>query len=237
MPDTALTICEEAADELQVRGAGQTLASEDADTLLVTLNRLLDSWNAKRRAVYGDTFNTYTLQAALAPHTIGASGATWTVTQRPVTIEAAQLVEDGIGRPIIVRDAAWWAAQQSKELTGDPTDVFYDADWPLGRLFFWPVPDAAKTVELWTRVLLAQLTLATTFTMPPGYKDAVVLTLAEKSAVKFGKSVPVELAHLAREARALIFGNNDRVPSLVTADAGIPGGCGRPYDYRSGPFQ
>lgn len=236
MPDTARTICEEAADELQIKGAGQTLEAEDADTLLVTLNRLLDSWNAKRRAVYADTFNSYTLSAALSPHTIGASGATWTVTQRPVSIESAQLLTDGIGRPIEVKDAAWWAAQPNKALTGDPTHVAYDAAWPLGRLFFWPVPDAAKDVELWTRVVLAQMTLDTEFTLPPGYKNAIVLTVAEHAAVKFGKSVPVELAHLAREARALIFDNNDRVPSLATADAGLPGGCSRAYDFNRGPY-
>lgn len=216
---------------LEMGGIGIDETPDDAIMVfgLSKLNIVLDNWNAERAAVYADAFNTYTLTPSLTPHTIGPTG-TFVVTSRPQTIDAdPQLLltssSPDVGMRITRRDDQWWAEQKVKGLTSAyPTDVYYEHDWPNGKLFFWPVPTTAWDVELKTRVLLAQLTLNTAYAMPPGYKDATILTLAEDLCTPLGKPMPADLAIRASKSRARIFNANGKSRRLITRDAGIPRG-------------
>ncbi len=231
---TAAEIVRDAFYEVGRLALGQTLPGDLAEFGLGKLNRLLDLWNAQRTAVYAEQIASFTLSPNTSPHTIGVSGATWTATQRPVSLLAATLVIGTIRQPIQIRTAEWYAGLATPEQTSEtPTDVYYAAGWPLGSLYFYPVPTAASTVELWSRVVLAALALADTFTMPPGYQEAVTLTLAETLAGPLGVAMPADLARLAREARGHVFGNNDVIPAYVP-DAGLPGVGGGWYDYQTG---
>jgi len=85
------------------------------------------------------------------------------------------------------------------------------------------------------RVLLDEsVALASTFSLPPGYRQAMTLTLAEMATRPYGIP-PDRISTLrvdAAAARALIFGNNDQVPRLRTADYGMtPGAGGRRADF------
>jgi hypothetical protein len=238
MAVTIRTICTDAAKELEAIGAGETLSADDASTFLGLLRRLLNLWNADRRAVYATAFAEFTLVANLSPHTIGPTGATFTVTQRPVSLEGANLVLNlttpNVNTPIHVRDAQWWLRQSVPDLTSTyPTDVYYQPDWPNGKLFFWPVPTAAYDVQLMTRVLLSDtVDLNDSFSLPPGYQDAITLTLAEMSRRTFSRPVDPTLVRDASIARAAIFGNNDVIPRLTTRDAGMtPGRGGTRADF------
>jgi hypothetical protein len=207
VPTTALNICQDALFEIGVLAPGESLQAADGAFALGKLNRLIDNWNAERAAVYSDQFEAYTLVPSLAPHTIGPTGATFTVTQRPVTIEGASVILDNVTPavyvPIAVRDAAWWDAQTVPDLTAEfPTDVYYEPAWPNGKLWFWPVPTTAYGVNLMTRIVLAELTLASSFSLPPGYKDAITLTLAEDLASPYGAQISQITREKARDARA-----------------------------------
>lgn len=225
---TALDIISDALNELGVLSAAETPSAEDAAFGLRRLNQLLDSWNAERDAVYADVFASGTLTPSLSPHTIGPTG-TIVTAQRPVSIEGANLMLSSTVRSSIdvTRDASWWFARSTPLLaTTIPTDLYYDPTWPNGSLYFWPVPTTTGPVELWTRQVLAALTLVTVFTMPPGYQEAVSLSLAEAIAPAYGGQVPPQTSASAAKARARIFNNNRVVPKLVTRDEGIPGGRG-----------
>lgn len=227
MPFTARDLIRESAQEIGVVGAGGALGAADADFLLQKFNRLLDNWNADRAAVYASAFNTYTLVPDLSPHTIGPTGATFTLAVRPVSVVSAQLIltdsSPNVNTPITIRDAAWWADQAVPSLeTTFPTDLYYQPDWPNGKLFFWPVPQTAYGVQLETRVLLSQVTLNTEISLPPGYRDALTLTLAVDACPAYGRQVPQGLAIAASAARARIFANNDVTPLLATQDSGMP---------------
>lgn len=242
MPFTALNLCEDAAREIGIFGEGNSLLSADANFFLGVFNRLLDNWNAERAAVYASAFNTFTLTAGLSPHTIGPTGGTFTLAVRPVSLVSASLILSGGSLPIYktlnVRDAQWWDAQTVPTLsTSIPTDVYYQPDWPLGKLYFWPVPSTAYQVRLETRVLLAQVALGTTIDLPPGYRDALTLTVAEQACRAFGRPVTPDLASSAAKSRARVFANNDVTPILVTHDSGMPSGHGSYLNWRSGlPF-
>lgn len=231
-------ICIDALQELNVIQAGDVPDGTMMDFVGKKLKRLFDSWNAKQAAAYADLFSTFTLTAHLSPHTIGltANTPTWVVTvTRPQRIEYASLIMAGttdVFLPITLRDREWYDALTVPDLeTAIPTDLYYNPSWPNGSLFFYPVPSVAKQVLLVTKVALAQLELTDTFTLPPGYQDAVTLTLSEEIAGPYGKAgspIALDVARRARERRSVIFDNNVLVPSLQTQDAGMPGGGGTP---------
>jgi hypothetical protein len=235
---TGLALCRRAAIEIGHLDPIETLSAGDADFILGTVNAVLNDWNAEREAVYSDVFTTYSTVGALSPHTIGPTG-TLVTGQRPVTIDGAnRILAPGVRSPIRTdRDKAWWLAQSVPALaTTIPTDLYYDATWPNGSIYFWPVPSGVFAVELMTRMVLAALTLASTFTMPPGYENALMLTVAEQIAAPLGIGVPPKTEALATKARDRIFTNN-RVPTpkLRTRGSGLGRG-GTTYDFRTGSW-
>jgi hypothetical protein len=232
---TAAALCTEVLRELQVLQANESASASDATATLGIINLILDAWNAERDKVYADQQLTFTLTQSLNPHTIGPTGATWTTSQRPVSIAAANLVIDTIRYGINIRDRQWYTDLTLPELsTQQPTDLFYDPSWGNGKLYMYPVPDAAYDVELWVRIVLAGLSLDDDVSMPPGYHKALKLTAAEDAASLFGVPVSPDLIRRASNARAVIAANNVTVPTLATRDAGMPSGRGGWFNYYTG---
>ena len=226
---------DQAFTEIRVRRAGETLEPENMALGLALYNRLLDLWNGDGRAVYSEAFSTaLTLTPSLSPHTIGPSG-NLDITVRPVRLLSVEInIGSSVYVPVNVRDAAWYQEQSTPAVTESvPTDVYYKADWPLGRMYFFGVPSTAYGTRIWYHTILVAVAQTDTFSMPPGYQTAIELTLAEDLADSLGQSVSASLARRAREARGLIFGNNDTVPRIVTADAGLNSGGAQDIDWRT----
>lgn len=220
---TTRDLITEALQDLAVLMPGDPLDDTEATAALSKVTRILDNWNAERAGVYASRQTTYTLVPDLQPHTIGpaASSPTFTVTQRPVSIEWANLLLSGgaldVYLPLNLRDADWFSALSVPGLSTDiPTDLYYSPEWPLGRLYFWPVPAAAYQMQLRTRIVLADLALDDDVSLPPGYRDALTLTLGEMLAPVYPPAHADPVA--AATARARIFANNDVTPRLATAD-------------------
>lgn len=203
------------------------------------LDEIYDDLNATPDGVYASSLVSYTLTPNLQPHTIGPSGATFTVGLRPLAVLGANIilntVTPNVRSPLNIRDDAWWLALRVPGITSTlPTDLYYSPDWSLGQsqsgnangaIYLWPVPTAAYLVELQTAQTLAALTLLDTFSLPPGYQSACRLTLAEHLANPLtGAPVSADLVTRAQTARARVFDLNDMPPSIATADAGMPGG-------------
>lgn len=224
----------QAFTEIRVARAGDPLSPEDMALGLYLFNRRLDSWNASDRAVYSEAFTDATLTPNLSPHTIGPSG-NFNVTVRPVRVlNAAINIGSSVFVPMNVRDAAWYAIQAVPAITESvPTDVYYKPDWPLGKLYFYGVPSTAYSVRIWHETILASVAQGDDFAMPPGYQEALELTVAEDLADSLGQLVTPSLMRRAREARARIFGNNDREPRIATCDAGLAIGTPTDIDWRS----
>jgi hypothetical protein len=222
--------------EIRVLNAVDPANAPDLSYVLRKVNRQIDQWNAKRQAIYAVESVTFNLTPGLSPHTIGPSPATVVVSSRPESLEpsGASWTENDIVTPITVRDMTWWAQQGTPAIEmAFPTDVAYNPAWPNGELYFWPVPNAATSVSLQVRVVLAALTETSTLDMPPGYAEALILTVAEGCIDPFGVDVPATLSRRAMEARGIAFGNNIDSPPLETSDYGVPSGGGY-FDYLTG---
>lgn len=231
--------------EIRSARAGDTVGGDDLAHALLVFNEYLDALNADDRAIYAVTFTTHTLTPSLQPHTIGLAANTPTLsvtTARPTKVIGANLVltsvTPNVRVPITVRDRGWWLNVATRGITSTvPTDLYYSADWPNGSIYLWPVPTAAYGLELETSTLLAQVLQSDTLDLPPGYQQALRLTLAELIASSFGQKVSDLTARNAKIARARIWGNNDVTPNLCTRDAGMPGGRGGGFDYRTGEIR
>src|ERR1700719_1979853 len=145
---TVLDVVTDAFIEIGACPPGENPSAEEAQWGLRQLNDMFDVWQALKKYVFSYQFNIYTLVAGLSPHTIGPSGVATFDTSgqpRPVRLESAATLLNTSGTlvdaPIInVRDRAWWANQQTKQIqTNNPTDVHYDPTSPGGSLYFWPV--------------------------------------------------------------------------------------------------
>src|SRR5690349_21746077 len=132
---------------------------------------------------------------------------------RPVEIIAAAIIltnqSPNVTLPLNIRGDEWWAVNQVKTLVSSlPTDLYYSPDFPNGSLFFWPIPNIAYGLELEVSVLIADLTLDSVFSLPEGYQEAIITTVAESVCSTFGKPIPSDLSSRAMRARAIIQANN-----------------------------
>ncbi len=201
---------------------GETPNAADANFVLGKLNRILDQWSARKIFAFAEQFAVYNLVPNLAPHTIGPTGV-FVVPVRPVRILGATLrlnsVAPAVDCPIHIRDADWWNNQRVKSLaTAIPTDLYYEADLPNGSLYFWPVPNVAYQVVLRTwQVVSTFATLATSYNLPPGYEEALTMSLAASLIGPNSQGLLLQ----AKEAIAAIQGNNSKSPRISTADFGM----------------
>lgn len=238
---TASEIINDALIEIGILAPGDedNLSGDVAQWAFRQLNDLIDVWSAQRAFVYSLQEPIYPFTPGLSPHTIGPNAATWYQRQRPVRIVSANLLLNGTGGgtnivdlPInVTRDAAWWAAQQTKGVETDvPTDLYYNADWENGQCYFWPVPNVANSVRLQLWTLITQLGSITDEiggeggpgTLPPAYRAGLKYTLAEMLCPGAKVELDPTLEAKARKARIAIFGNNAKSPKIATADYGMP---------------
>lgn len=209
--------------EIGVLAAGETLSAEDAAFGLSKVNRMFDNWNTESNFIYGTLLFQGTLTANKNPHTIGPAASTpdFTVTTaRPLKILGANLVltdqTPNIFRPLKIVDDEWWMNNPVPSLaTQIPYYLWPNYSWPTASLFLWPVPTTAYGIrlDLWT--LFSSMALADTFTLPPGYEDAVTLSLAESLTSSYGKQPSPVLVQQAALARGRVKSLNSEAPTMA----------------------
>jgi len=85
------------------------------------------------------------------------------------------------------------------------------------------VPNFAYQVRLEMWVILSQLAdLKAQFSLPPAYRKAITLTLAEDLCPSLGQVPNPQLSKMAAAARKAVQSNNDGSPRTTTTDSGLP---------------
>jgi len=244
---TALDLITDAFIEIGATAPGEQPSADEAQWGLRKLNDLLDTVQALAAWVYGYDWTQYTLVPGLQPHTIGpADGGgvgqpvpTFSTGDlpRPVRIDGAAQLQNP-GTPTQVRleinckhDKDWWQNVQTNLIeTNVVTDLYYDPTSPLGSLYFWPVPNTAAIVELQLWQAVQQFEAITdpiggpggAGIWPPGYRNAIKLTLAEMLLPGSQRDANTTLAKAALFARSAVLGNNAKSPRMRTTDTGVP---------------
>lgn len=228
MPNTYADLVSDALGKIRMVRGGDPVNPDNMAFGLRALNRRIDAWNAVRPRVFRTFLNDFTLTPNHTPHTIGPSGADFTVTgNRPVSIDAAELnIGGGNFQPIRVMDWRGYAAvSQPSQTSTYPFLLYYDPAFdsttPVGNCYFWPIGTSALTVRLWIRQVLTQVAETDNVVLPPAYELALLLSLAEDFAEDFGQDVSPKLEKQARLARAAVDSNNRVTPYLDTRDSGV----------------
>jgi hypothetical protein len=240
---TVEDICQDAAIEVGLIGPGEPLDGEIGQWIFRKINYLLDTWATSKKYVYASAFNDYVLPSNLpvaadgsAKATIGPGPtATYFATQRPVKILSASAIINNTTPPVLapiqIDDNQWWAGVTLPGITSMyPTNLFYNPAFPNGELYLWPISNTNFGLRLETWAILSQFNTITdpiggpgsTFTVPPGYRTAIMLSVAESLQAGAEKTKP-DLKANAAAARAAIFGNNAPPANISTRDSGMPG--------------
>lgn len=241
---TVLDLCVDAAIEAGIIGPGEggNLDGDVAQWIFRKLNYQFDTWATSKKYVYASTFNDYVLPTNLpvaadgsAKATIGPGpGATYFARQRPVKILSASAIINNTTPPVLapiqIDDSQWWAGLTLPGITSMyPTDLFYNPAFPNGELYLWPISNTNFGLRLEAWVLIDQFDAITDpiggvdspKTVPQGYRNAIMLTLAESLQAGSSKANPLLTANAAA-ARAAIFTNNSPPANISTQDSGMP---------------
>jgi hypothetical protein len=227
MPETtALDIIQDALEKIQAYGPGDTVGDADAQRALNVLNNMLDSWSTEALTVFAYQEQSTVLTVGKIQYTIGQSGSPDLNLPRPIRLlsgPGSAYVLDTMGNrydvEVLTQDQ-WnriWNITNTN--SSWPTSLFYDPQFPLGILNVYPSPNQGGMTLFWDSYLaLTQFaTLYTAFSFPPGYKLALVDTLARRLWRYFKKTseqIPNDIVSDAAGAKRNIKRVNNREVEL-----------------------
>lgn len=240
-PLKLLDIIVAALEEIGVVAPGDQAAAQDVDLCRRRANSIFDQWGARRGMVFTVTFPVFALQANHQPHTIGPKGD-FDVAKAPVRIVNANLQlassPTPSNYPISIKDADWWANNRIQGLQSTfPTYLYYERDFPLGSLNFWPVPQQVNNVQLEVWNDFAEFVKAEDqFVAPQGYREALMYEIALSVFPSFWPAKQPNAVTVARAKKALsiVLGNNQRCPSLSLTGQGDPSKVRGDFNWRTG---
>jgi hypothetical protein len=218
---TAFQIITRAMKICGALGQNETPTSSEAADGLTSLNDMLDSWNTDRTYIYTVDQNTVPVVNGQAVYTIGPSGD-FNIT-RPVKIEGAFVRINGVDFPIKEINDQDYNSIPVKTNGGIPMYYYYDAAFPVGTLYLYPVPTEGDLyVDIWQQ--LTQFTdLYTDLSFPPGYNRALNYNLAQELAPEYPVDLPPQAVQIAAESLANIRNRNLPAPVMKTEVGALVG--------------
>lgn len=216
-----------------VLGVGQSALAEDYQDSFAALNAMLGLWNRNRWLIW-HLVDVSVLSTGAQSYTIGP-GCDFNIA-RPDRLEAAffrQIVSsqpNQIDYPLQILQAREdYNLIALKTLVSWPTYIFYDAAFPVGRVYPWPVPQAAVySIHLSLTETLTQFTsYVQTINLPPEYFETLWTNLAVRLAAIYpGSAVSQPIVDLAKGSIEVLRMANAQIPNLR-----MPAGLSRPALY------
>lgn len=219
---------------------GQAASAEDLTQGWVYIQWMLQQWARKRWHVY--RLVQLSLQATGAlTYSVGPGGdfSTGTLSNsvRPAKIASAFIRQTS---PSLVTPTDWpvgileskqdYDRIRIKSLSTISSVLWYDPSWPLGTLYFWPIP--SNEYALYISVLLQLpprfLTQAEVINLPLEYYMAIVSNLAMIMRGRWGISTfPGDtVPGMAKSSIAVLYETNVAIPRLeMPGDLGSAGGA------------
>ena len=209
-----------------VNGVGQTPGAEDNNDVLDTLNMMLDEWTKKRFLVYHLTDVSVTVTSAQS-YTIGSGGDF--NTTRPDQIASAfyrDLSNPAMPVDYVLKDIGSREDYNKiavKTVGTWPMWYWYDAAFPLGIIYPWPVASGLTgELHLSLKQVLSHFPdLTTDIALPPAYINALRWNGAVRVRPMYGLPQNPQLEKLAVGSLASVRGPNLQIP-LLNMPNGIP---------------
>lgn len=218
-----------------ILGVGQSAQAEDMSDALDDLNDMLAQWQRKRWLVW-HLINASKVSTGAVSYTVGPGGD-FNIA-RPDRLESAffrqtiQSQPNKIDYPLeIIEARETYNNIALKELTSFPSYIFYDAAYPLGVIYPWPLPQASiYEVFITVKPSLGQFTsLGETIQFPPEYIPAFKWNLAVRLCASYKIDVAPALVALAKDSLNVIRNSNTQIARLRMPSDILRPGIYNPY--------
>lgn len=206
-----------------VTGQGRTPSADDSQDALSDLNDMLAEWNTQRWMIWHLLDLGIVSTGQTTPYTIGPTG-NFNVARRPDRLESAflrQLVSTGLNTDTFIEILPSWeeyAQITLKKLQSFSLYGFLDSIWPIGNLYIYPWPQAARyEFHVQAKDVLPIIDLTTDLgTIPDQYMSAIKFNLARRLRQAYGKGLAPdpELNNLARNSLDVVKTSNLQIPEL-----------------------
>ena len=207
-----------ALKDIGALGVGQSISAEDTEDALATLNMMLGQWQGERLSVY-HLVDTALRSTGAQSYSVGIGGDF--NVPRPIKIESAFARLSGIDYPLrIIPSREDYNLIGMKALGSMPSSIYYDPGYPLGTLYFWPVPNASYELHITTMETLPQfIAPAVPVNLPPEYMAALRYNLAIYLAPSYQIDPMRALSMLAANAKRVLKRMNVQIAQLTMPDA------------------
>ena len=231
---TSQTIIDRALRLIGAIASGDSPTAQESADGLISLNNLLESWQAEKLLVYALTDTAFTMTAADASYTVGPAG-NFALTPRPSAIENVYIRSSNVDYPLELVDNDRWVAIADKTVTAEvPSKAYYEPSLATGTLQLWPVPSAANSLHIVTWTPCSSLAaLSTTVAFPQGWERALSYALAIEVAPEYGAAPSAAVINNAVESKAIIMRANHRPMLMYPENARL---AGRRSDIYSGGY-
>lgn len=217
-----------------VLGIGQSANAEDTNDVFDTMNMMIGEWNSKRWLLF-HLIDVAKVSTGAQSYTVGPGGDF--DTPRPDRLEDGcffrQLVAasspNQIDYPLsILESREDYARIGLKQLLTIPQFIFYDAAYPLGSVYPWPIPQASLyEIHLLVKSQLTQFAnLADDINLPGQYYGAIRYNLGARVRAMYQLPPDPTLTSLAMDSLSVLRNANAQVPRLR-----MPGGIQRGAKY------
>lgn len=222
MAQTGNDIIYQALRNAGVLGIGTDPVAEDLSDTQSDLNDMLAQWQIKRWMIYHLVDLSVTSDGNTNGYTIGPAGAI-NVAVRPDKIESAYVRQLNSSLAVdvplmVITDRESYSRIPLKTLVSFPKWVYYDADFPLGKLIVYPWPNAnLYQVHVIAKMVLSQIVnFADPIVLPLEYFSAMKYNLAVRARARYGKQELPGLNKRAEDAINIITqATGNQVPALT----------------------
>lgn len=235
---TGAAILTRAARAAHILSAGQYFGGNDANDALAIANGCIDTWSAQRLMIFTILRQVFNLNAGQQTYQMGATAADFIVTRPPKNENFGVLTLSNPSTPLELPLDNWnkddWASIPVKGTQGAlPLGVYDDDAFPNRNINLWPIPNVSSLqLAIYSRQILAALTLAGTFSFPPAYYEALVYALAARLAIEWPGELTPAMTAMADQAMKVIKTMNS-VEYLLRCDPALQNPALTAYNWQS----
>lgn len=235
---TGTDILTQALKKAGILGAGVDAEPEDLTDALADLNDMLAQWRRQRFLMY--RLESLSVTSTGAQYYTVGPGGDMVISPRPDRLSSAfvrQLnsVPNQVDSPLqLIEARETYSRIALKNLGSYPQFIWYDPEYPLGKIYPWPVPQATiYAVHIQVKAVISDIDLddiATDMDIPAEYFAAMKFNLARVLRSSYRLPADAELNALAENALAVVRDANAQIPRMVTPSELSRGGL---YDIYS----
>ena len=201
-------------------GSGQTPGATDINNGLIRLNDMISQWQRNRWLIWCDKDVAMPMTGAVS-YTIGTGQ--YFNTPRPDRLENGcfirQITPSVPNQPdwplTLIQSREAYSNIRLKRLGSFPQYVFYDAAFPYGNIYPWPLPSNLYELHLLLKEQLQTFAnLSTVYAMPEEYKRAIRFNLQSEFLSAYRLPPDPDLEKRAAAALNVIRNANAQIPVL-----------------------